>query len=343
MTAERGPFRAEPGFVGKVLIVALAVALLAAVWTTALVFLLAFGGVVVAVALNSLAAPLAQWSRMPHHLALAIVVIGLFLVAAGFFILFGSQMYLQFSALIDQLPQAWQSAQTWLASWAGGRWLLEIIATAQPGASALVSALPVASGLFGFIANTALILVIGIYLAADSGTYFQGALRLFPPARRGPAQNIMLAAGRDLQKWLIAMTLDMVFLGAMTGVGLWLVGAPFPLALGILSGLSVFIPYIGPMMATIPGILLALSVSPPLALYAGLVYVVSQQIEGNVSLPLLQRWTVSIPPVVSLLALAGFGLLFGFWGVLLATPLAVVTLRVVRMAYVENVLEGAPG
>jgi predicted PurR-regulated permease PerM len=107
----------------------------------------------------------------------------------------------------------------------------------------------------------------------------------------------------------------------------------------VLSGLSVFVPYIGPIVATVPGLLLALSVSPQLALYAAIVYVIAQQLEGNISLPLLQRWTVAMPPVVSLLAMVAFGLLFGLWGVLLATPMAVATMTIVRMAYVEDVLE----
>jgi predicted PurR-regulated permease PerM len=66
---------------------------------------------------------------------------------------------------------------------------------------------------------------------------------------------------------------------------------------------------------------------------------VAQQLEGNVALPLLQRWTVEMPPAVMLLAMVGFGLLFGIWGVLLATPLAVAAMTVIRMAYVEDVLE----
>jgi predicted PurR-regulated permease PerM len=69
---------------------------------------------------------------------------------------------------------------------------------------------------------------------------------------------------------------------------------------------------------------------------------VAQQLEGNISLPLLQRWSVRMPPAISLLAIVGFGLLFGLWGVLLATPLAVVTLRIVRMAYIEDFLEEGP-
>ena len=342
MTVQPQLNRPEPGFVGKVLIVALVVALLVASWRMAAVFMLAFGGVIVAVALNNLARPLEKLWRVPHHAALAIVTVGLVLVAGGFLAMFGTEASAQFSALFAQLPAAWEATREWLNTWAAGRWLLDLTDSAQPGANALLSALPVASSAFGFLANMALILVLGIYLAADPDTYIKGVLRLFPPSRRARAETIMAEASDDIRKLLIAMTLDMIFLGFITGFGLWLVGAPYPFPLGILSGVSVFVPYIGPIVATIPGLLLALSVRPELALYAGIVYLIAQQLEGNVSLPLLQRWTVSIPPVLSLLSLVGFGLLFGLWGVLLATPLAVVTVRIVRRAYVEDVLEANP-
>jgi len=342
MTVEPNFPRTEPGFLGKVLIVALVVALLAAIWKMALVFMIAFGGVIVAVALNNLSYPLVKRLNLARHAALAVVTVGFALVAIGFFTVFGSQASAQFAGLFAELPDAWEATREWLNSWVLGRWLLDIADRAQPGADALLSALPVASGLFGFLTNMALILVIGIYLAADPETYAQGVLRLFPPAKRARTEAIMIEAGGDLRKWLIAMTLDMIFLGVVTGGGLWLVGTPFPFPLGVLSGVSVFVPYIGPIVAMVPGLLLALSVSPDSALYAGIVYLIAQQLEGNVSLPLLQRWTVRIPPVLSLLSLVGFGLLFGLWGVLLATPLAVVTATIVRRAYVEDLLEATP-
>ena len=333
----------EPSFIGKVLIVALVVALVAAVWQLALVFILGFGAIMTAVTLDNLAAPVARKLRVSQHLALALTTLGLILLVVAFLAAFGARAADQFALLASQLPGAWEETRAWLNSWELGRWLLTIGEDAAMGAaSTVVSALPLASGLLGWLANIALILVIGIYLAADAETYLEGAIRLFPPSKRKRGRQIINAAGDDLRKWLIAMTLDMLFLGTLTGVGLYLIGVPVAFALGILSGISVFVPYIGPIVAIIPGLLIALSVSPMLALYAAIVYLVAQQLEGNVALPLLQRWTVSMPPAVSLLAIVAFGLLFGLWGVLFATPLAVVTLRIVRMAYVEDFLEEAP-
>jgi predicted PurR-regulated permease PerM len=101
----------------------------------------------------------------------------------------------------------------------------------------------------------------------------------------------------------------------------------------------VFVPYIGPAIATIPGLLLALSVRPMLALYAGIVYLIVLTIEGNISQPMLQRWTVSLPPVVNLLAILVFAPLFGLWGAVLATPLAVALWVLTQKVYIEDVLE----
>jgi len=113
-------------------------------------------------------------------------------------------------------------------------------------------------------------------------------------------------------------------------------------SLGVLTGVAVFVPYIGPAIATLPGVLLALSVSPTLALYAAIVYAVALTIEGNVTQPLLQRWAVSLSPVVNLLAIVAFGIIFGLWGAVLATPMTVALSVLIRMAYIEDVLEARP-
>jgi len=340
---ESEPRQTEPGFIAKILIVLRVAALAMAVWQLALVFILGFGSIIAAVTLDSLSAPVAERLRIPQHFALAITTVALFVVLAGFLGAFGTRAADQFTLLAAQLPAAWQETRDWLNSWDLGRWLLAIGEDAATGVgSTVLSAIPLASGVLGWFTNVALILVIGIYLAADPNTYLNGAIRLLPPSKRKRGRQIINAAGEDLRKWLLGMTLDMLFLGTLTGLGLYLIGVPVAFALGILSGISVFVPYIGPIVAIVPGLLIALSVSPTLALWAALVYVVAQQLEGNVALPLLQRWTVSMPPAVSMLALVAFGLLFGLWGVLFATPLAVVTIRIVRMAYIEDFLGEGP-
>ena len=121
---------------------------------------------------------------------------------------FGARAADQFALLASQLPGAWDETREWLNSWELGRWLLTIGEDAATGAaSTVLSALPLASGLLGWLANIALILVIGIYLAADSETYLDGAIRLFPPSRRKRARQITMLGRRPAQ-WLIAMRWD---------------------------------------------------------------------------------------------------------------------------------------
>ena len=329
----------EAVFVRRILVAALIVILLLALWRVSLVLILTFGGVLVAIALRSLSVPLRRVLRVPDRISVLIATMGVGLVVVGFFDLFGNMASDQFVALLNQIPGAVESARAWLNGSAIGRQVLSALENSSGAAVQLLSALPLAGGILGAIGEVILVVAVGIYFAADPHTYVSGVLRLVPPRRRERARQILDAKGLALRKWLIAMTLDMLLLGVMTGVGMWLIGVPLPMALAVLSGVAVFVPYIGPALATIPGLLLALSVSPTLALYAAIVYLIVLTIEGNISQPMLQRWTVSLPPVVNLLAILVFAPLFGIWGAVLATPLAVALWVLTRKVYIEDVLE----
>jgi predicted PurR-regulated permease PerM len=333
------PQTGEALFVRRVLIVALIATLIFALWRVSLVLILIFGGIVVAVALRNIAAPLARYLRLPDRVALIVTTLGLGAIAIAFFFLFGSLASQQLSALIDQIPGALESARDWLNGSSIGRSLLAAVGQPSEATLRLLGALPLAGGILGGVGEAVLMIVVGIYFAANPSTYLKGLIRLLPQRRRARAREILDAMSKALQNWLIGMTLDMLLLGVMTWFGMWLIGVPLPIALAVLSGVAVFVPYIGPLLATIPGLLLALSVSPTLALEAGIVYLVVLTIEGNISQPLLQRWTVSLPPVVNLLAILVFSPLFGIWGAVLATPLAVVLSVLVQMVYVEDILE----
>ena len=329
----------EAVFLRRLLIGALVIVLLLVLWRVSLVLILTFGGILVAIALRDLSAPLGRVLRVPDRVSVLIATVGVGLVVVGFFDLFGTLASDQFAALFSQIPGAVDSARAWLNETAIGRQALSAMESSAGAAMQLFSALPLAGGILGGIGEVILIVAVGIYFAADPHTYVAGVLRLVPPRRRERARQILDAMGESLRKWLIAMTLDMLFLGVMTGVGMWLIGVPLPLALAVLSGVAVFVPYIGPAIATIPGLLLALSVRPMLALYAGIVYLIVLTIEGNISQPMLQRWTVSLPPVVNLLAILVFAPLFGLWGAVLATPLAVALWVLTQKGYIEDVLE----
>ena len=294
----------------------------------------------VAVILRTIAVPVQRYLRASDHVALLITTIGLLGLAIAFFAIFGAMAVDQFSALLNEIPAAVASGRKWLQGYTEGRWFLALLGnTDAPSGETLLQAIPIAGGVLGGLGEALLVILVGIYLAADPTAYMRGVIRLFPPHRRVRISHILNAMAAALQKWLTGMALDMLFVGTVTGFGLWIVGVPLSFALGVLTGISVLVPYIGPAVALVPGVLLALSVSPTLALYAAIVYAIALGIEGNVTQPLLQRWAVSLSPVINLLAIVAFGIIFGFWGAILATPMTVALSVLVRMAYIEDVLE----
>jgi predicted PurR-regulated permease PerM len=119
-------------------------------------------------------------------------------------------------------------------------------------------------------------------------------------------------------------------------VGLMLLGMPSALALGIFAGLAEFVPIVGPVMAAIPALIIAFSLDVTTALWVLGLFVVIQQIEGNIIQPIVQRQMVRIAPAVTLFAILAFGVLFGPLGLLLAAPLTVVVRVLIRDLYTSR-------
>ena len=130
----------------------------------------------------------------------------------------------------------------------------------------------------------------------------------------------------------------MIIIGVLTAVGLWLLGVPLALTLGLLAALLTFIPNIGPILAVVPAALLALLQSPTRALYVVLLYLGIQTVESYLLTPLMQKRTVSLPPALTIFAQVLMGILVGRIGLVLATPLTAALFVLVKMLYVEDIL-----
>ena len=126
------------------------------------------------------------------------------------------------------------------------------------------------------------------------------------------------------------------------GILLWLLGVPLAMVLGLIAGLTNIIPVIGPFMSGIPAVMFALTQGVDQAAYVTLLFVVIQQIEGNVLMPMIQKYAAHLPPVLTVLAIVAFGSMFGLFGVVLATPLLLVSIILIQRLYVEDVLGDSP-
>jgi predicted PurR-regulated permease PerM len=190
---------------------------------------------------------------------------------------------------------------------------------------------------FGAAADAILLLFLGLYFAVDPRMYRDGFLKLLPRGARERVGGALDDSGRALRMWLLGQVLSMSAVGVLTALGLWAVGVPMAIPLGILSGILDFVPFIGPLAAAVPGLMIAFSQSPETAMYAALVYLTVQFAEGHLIMPMAQKWAVNLPPVLGLLAIVAFGLLFGFMGVLFAVPLAVVAYVMVQRLWMQEV------
>src|SRR5690606_25809875 len=148
---------------------------------------------------------------------------------------------------------------------------------------------------------------------------------VFPERWRGSITSTVDDSAFALGRWLYAQLIAMVIVGVLTGIGMWLVGVPSPLALGLIAGLTEFIPILGPIVGAIPALLLASGQGVDGMLAALAVAVVVQQLEDNLSMPFVVGRVVELPAAVGLFATVAMGLLFGPLGLLLGYPLAIVT------------------
>lgn len=337
---DKGPGKlTEREFVHRVLIVLALAALVYVLWELRIILLMLFGAVVIATIFRSVADYICRYTRLQHTLATVLSILLVLGLVFGLAAVFGNHVADQATALRERLPEAWEEFERRVGDFGLGDELERFVAsvTTQGGGSLSEFGgilLSIGTG----IADLIVVIFAGIYLATQSNFYRIGAIKLVPPAKRKIAAEAMLESERALRLWLWGQGIAMVVVGTLIGVGLWVLGMPSAFVLGLMAGLLEFIPFAGPILAAVPAILLALAVSPEMALYVFLLYLVVQQFEGNVLTPMVQQYAVDLPGVVLLFSLIAFGTLFGTLGVILAAPLAVVMLVLVKRLYVIETL-----
>ncbi|HEY0844398.1 MAG TPA: AI-2E family transporter [Noviherbaspirillum sp.] len=341
------PFRREPDFIPRVLIfygVGVLFLLVVALFVYASnVVLLVFSAILIAILLNDASRALARWFPLSHGIALVLVLalVVAVLIAGGWFL--APQAVSQVNQLVADLPAALQRLREYLESHPT---LKEAVGMLPPPdqmlkntSSLMAQAGSVFSGLLGSLGNLVFILFVAIYLAAQPGIYTRGVIKLLPPQRRGRGRAVVEELGTTLSLWLRGKLLSMLVVGTVTGIGLTLLDVPLALALGVVAGLFDFIPYIGPIFAAVPAVLIAFSQSPTLALYVVILFAGVQMLEGYLLAPLIDRKMVSLPPALTITMQVLMGLAFGLIGIALATPLTAVIAVTIAMLYVEDVLD----
>ncbi|HEY4248660.1 MAG TPA: AI-2E family transporter [Lacunisphaera sp.] len=322
-----------------ILIALCLVALAVILWKISGVVTVAFGGIVGAAVLRGLALPLSRRTKLSEGWSITIVLIGLIVIFGLTGYLFGQQIADQTTQLERLVPQAVRDITTSLQKSKLGSTLVERVKQSADDSSVLSHLGLAAGALVGGIADALLIFFLSVYFAYNPREYLDGFLRLVPPRYRRRVESALVDSGEALLKWLLAQLSAMVVIGLLVGTGMAFLGLPLALLLGVVAGLLEFIPVVGALLFTIPGVLVAFTQGPETALYALLIYVGVQQLESNVVIPLFQRWAVRLPPAITLLSVVIGGILLSAPGVVFATPLTVVVMTLVKHLYVEDMLE----
>ncbi len=324
-----------------VLITLLLLALAYMLWRGAHVLLEAFAGVLFAVFLSALSDWLSKHTRLSYGWSLCAVVVALFVLAGGLAWLFARQIAAQVAELLQTLPKSFEEIRASLAQYSWGQYLLEHVPQAQKAlgeAGGFSRVTGLISGVADFLVAALVILIVGIFGAAEPGLYKAGLFHLVPRAQRPRAGQALEAVTFNLQHWLLGQIALMVIIGATTAVGLWLMGIPLALTLGLLTGVMELIPYVGAWLSAIPALLMAVLVSPlHVVMVAGL-FLFLHVLEGYVLFPLIQRRAVHLPPALTLVAQVLLGELLGVLGLFVAAPLTVVAVVLLKMLYVEDTL-----
>lgn len=322
-------------FVRRVLIVFAIGAFALALWTLSDLLLLIFAAVLTAIALRALMAPICEATGMREVLALTCVSLLILLFAAALVLQFGSRLSEQTAYVLQNAPAAFRSLVQALgidfdslSRDFGGSALGEIASRAVTIGSSIVEAL----------AAVILVVVGGLYLAAGPHSYRTGFIALFPERWHKIISSTMDDSAFALGRWLNAQLIAMLIVGMMTGLGMWLVGVPSPLALGLIAGATEFIPIVGPIIGTMPALLLASAQGWEVTVSALAVAVVVQQLENNLIMPFVVGRVVELPAAVGLFATVAMGVLFGPLGLLLGYPLAIVADVAIRRLYVREAL-----
>jgi predicted PurR-regulated permease PerM len=308
-------------------------------YTLQRLLLLVFLGIILAIFWHTLATLLRKLlaRRISHGLSIVAVIVFTFGIIAGFFRLMLDPLVDQFEAFSARLPdllrEMWSTVQP--------------LFTRVPGAPAEAPAfdLPMlvrnivgeglgvlGAGIYG-LAALVTALLIGFFLALNPIFYRDVFVTLLPPERQQGTRELLGQLAFTLVQWLKAAGMAMLTVGILVTFVLWIAGIDYFLLFGLFAGLLNIIPFLGPFLAFIGPAILAITDSTGTFIGVLIAYLIVQNIESNVIIPYFMEREAYVPPALTIIALYAMGVLFGFLGILLATPIAATLLSAAKFGY----------
>ncbi len=300
------------------------------------VLLMALAGSLIAVYFHGLGDLIQQKTKLKRKYAMIISVVGTFIVIGLSLWFIGARIQSQVTQLNDNLPRNIHTAKVKLSQSAVGQKILDITSVGNSDKLA-ATAQTFFSTSFGVLGDLYITLFLGIFFTASPSLYKNGMLILVPENKKQVARDIMDRISLSLKGWLKGMLLSMVLITILISVGLTIIGIPAALVLGLITGILEIVPNFGPLIAMIPGVLLALTVSVNTGIVVALLYIVCQTIVVNIVTPLIQKKMINMPPALTLISQLIMGTLSGALGIILAVPLLAMLIILIDELYVKRV------
>ncbi len=319
-----------------VAIVAFTVIVLLLIGFTFNVLLLVLAGSLIAIFFRALSSKIQRKTKWKEGICVAISIISTLIIMIGLFWLIGAKVQSQLVELIETLPKTVDKAEESLNNSAIGKKILEQVVSESSMEKAQGFLQQFFQSTFGVLGDLYVVLFIGIFFTISPKTYINGFVQIIPVKGQKKAQQVLDTLGEQLRKWLKGTLFSMFVVFLLTAIGLAIIGIPLWLVLALLAGLISFIPNFGPLLALIPAVLVGLMDSPQTALLILGLYILIQFIESNFITTAIQKKLINMPPALILIAQLFMGALTGAWGLILALPVVLIIIVLVKELYINK-------
>lgn len=315
------------------------------------ILIILVGAIVVAAAIEPLANRLQRY-RMPRALSVILVYIGALVLLAASVTILVPVLAEQTVQLAQQLPHAVAVIQ----SWVGETFLLSSGTVVHQLQSALaqfgnelgtvgLNVVQQTSTVFSGLVSVLLVFVIALYLVMEKNALGKFFHIVVPQEHHAYVDQAISRVHYKIGRWVLGQVTLAVIMGVAAASGLWLLGVPYALALGLLVGIFELVPVIGPILASIPGVIIAFTQSWWLGLAVLVFYIFIQQAESHILIPHVMSRATGLNPLVTLLAVLLGARLLGVAGIILAVPVATIMDVLLSDLFGKKPLEGntSPG
>ncbi len=303
--------------------------LVAILWAAREALLLVYISALIAMGFSPIVGVLERVRGVPRWLAILVIYAAIVAVLVLLGLMIIPPLVAQAATLWAKIPTYFNEFQTYLIKhklMLHRVTLEEAVQSAPTGTSGnavgsvLVAISSLIGGIFGFIT----VLILSFYLLIEAQSMFDALIRFVPAGRRADVATASRQAVIKVSAWLRAQFVLSGVMGVFATIGLYLLGVPYFYVIALIAAIGETIPIVGPIIGGITAVAVAITVSPQLALMAGVYFLVLHQLEANVLVPKIMERRVGVSPVVVMVALLIGGALWGLVGAILAIPTAAI-------------------